>query len=77
MDVLVDIRAGTTIDVGVSIGTRVDFMVDLMIAASVRVLADAITIFLPGVSVDILKGMNVNMVAAAMTALEFMASASL
>ena len=69
-------RDGTTINVGVWIGARVDFVVDVTTGALARVFVDAITGVVTDVGVDIFTDVSVNAVTAAMTDLEFIMSAS-
>ena len=69
-------RDGTTINVGVWIGARVDFVVDATTDVLARVFVDAITSVVTDVGVDMFTNASVNAVAVAMTDLEFTLSAS-
>ena len=71
VDVLAGAWAVTAASVGVLIGARVDFVVDVEIA---RVFADAITSVVTDTGVDVLTG---DVVAAIVTASEFAMSTSL
>ena len=64
-------RDGTTINVGVWIGARVDFVVDATTDVLACVFVDAITSVVTDVGVDLFTDVSVNAVAVAITDLEF------
>ena len=68
---------GTTINVGVWIGARVDFVIDVMTDALARVFAGSMSSVVPDVGVDVLADASVNVVSGVMTELECTRSASL
>ena len=67
---LTGVRSGTIIDVGVLIGVRVEFVVEMMTDTLARLSADTVTSAVTDVGVDLRTAVSVkNVVSGVMTAL--------